>query len=119
MLGKKTTNRAALLAELRSVQVLRYTAWQRSRTNPQDSQVHLLARRYETAKVDEAREGAVVQVVNRTIVPIASRRPNAPSGCSASGAFGFFLGIVWAFAAEGLTGCQTIPGSGRGSKHCV
>lgn len=69
----------------------------------------LLARQYEAAKVDEAREGAIVQVVDPAIAPDSKSSPKRTLIVLGAGAFGFFLGIVWAFAAEGLNRLSNNP----------
>ena len=62
----------------------------------------LLARQYEMAKVDEARQGAIVQIVDRAIVPDRRSSPQRTLIILGTAMLGLFLGVVWAFAAEGL-----------------
>jgi tyrosine-protein kinase Etk/Wzc len=62
----------------------------------------LLARQYEVAKVDEAREGSMVQIVDRAVVPDRRSSPMRSLIVLGSLVFGIFLGIGWAFAAEGM-----------------
>jgi uncharacterized protein involved in exopolysaccharide biosynthesis len=69
----------------------------------------LLARQYEIAKVDEARQGAVVQIVDRAIVPDRRSSPQRTLIVLGAAAFGLFLGVVWAFAREGLTRLSNSP----------
>jgi tyrosine-protein kinase Etk/Wzc len=69
----------------------------------------LLARQYEVAKVDEARQGAVVQVVDRAIVPDRRSSPQRLLIVLGATIFGLFLGLTWAFAAEGLTRLSNNP----------
>jgi len=69
----------------------------------------LLARQYEMAKVDEARQGAVVQIVDRAIVPDRKSSPQRTLIVLGAAAFGLFLGVVWAFAREGLTRLSNNP----------
>ena len=69
----------------------------------------LLARQYEVAKVDEARQGAVIQVVDRAVVPDRRSSPKRLLIVSGATALGLFLGIVWAFAAKGLTRLENNP----------
>ena len=63
----------------------------------------LLARQYEIAKVDEAREGAVVQVVDRAIVPDTRSSPKRTLIMIGAIILGLLFGIAWAFAREGYT----------------
>ncbi|WP_419805474.1 GumC family protein [Terriglobus sp.] len=69
----------------------------------------LLARQYEVAKVDEARQGAVIQVVDRAVVPDRRSSPKRTLIVLGAAVFGFLLGIVWALAAKGLTRLQNNP----------
>jgi len=62
----------------------------------------LLARQYEVAKVDEARQGAVVQVVDRAIVPDHKSSPKRALIVLGAAVFGVFLGICWVFAGEAI-----------------
>ncbi len=61
----------------------------------------LLARQYEAAKVDEARQGALVQVVDRAVVPDHRSSPKRTLIVLGAMIFGMILGVGWAFAAEG------------------
>jgi len=69
----------------------------------------LLARQYEVAKVDEARQGAVVQVVDRAVVP--DRKSFPPRSLIVLGAavLGLIFGTVWAFSKEGLRRLSNNP----------
>ena len=63
----------------------------------------LLARQYEAAKIDEAREGALIQVVDRAIVPDHRSSPKRTLIVLGAAVFGMLVGIAWAIAAEGYT----------------
>jgi uncharacterized protein involved in exopolysaccharide biosynthesis len=69
----------------------------------------LLARQYEVAKVDEARQGAVVQIVDRAVVPDRKSSPQRTLIVLGSVLLGLFLGVVWAFSREGLTRLSNNP----------
>jgi tyrosine-protein kinase Etk/Wzc len=69
----------------------------------------LLARQYEVAKVDEARQGATVQIVDRAIVPDRKSSPKRTLIVLGAAAFGIFLGVFWAFAKEGMTRLSNNP----------
>lgn len=69
----------------------------------------LLARQYEVAKVDEARQGAVIQVVDPAVVPDRRSSPKRTLIVLGSTALGLFFGIAWAFAAEGMTRLRNNP----------
>lgn len=60
----------------------------------------LLARQYEIAKVDEARQGAVVQVVDRAIVPDRKSFPIRSLIVLGMAVFGLIVGIFWMLAHE-------------------
>jgi len=62
----------------------------------------LMARQYEIAKVDEARQGATVQIVDRAIVPDHRSSPKRTLIVLGAAVFGVFVGVIWAFTAEGL-----------------
>lgn len=55
----------------------------------------LMARQYEVAKVDEARQGALVQVVDRAVVPDHHSSPKRTLIVLGSVVLGFLLGICW------------------------
>jgi tyrosine-protein kinase Etk/Wzc len=69
----------------------------------------LLARQYEMAKVDEARQGALVQIVDRAIVPDRKSSPQRTLIVLGATVLGLFVGLVWAFAREGLTRLSNNP----------
>ncbi len=60
----------------------------------------LLARQFEAAKVDEAKQGAVLQVVDRAVMPDKRSWPKPSLILPAALVLGLFLGVVAAFAAE-------------------
>ena len=62
----------------------------------------LLARQYEMAKVDEARQGAVVQIVDRAIVPDRHSFPQRILIVLGSLVLGLSVGIGWALARAAL-----------------
>lgn len=61
----------------------------------------LLARQYEIAKVDEAKQGSTIQVVDRAIVPDRHSYPKRTVIVLATAFLGMFLGIIWAFVLAG------------------
>jgi tyrosine-protein kinase Etk/Wzc len=62
----------------------------------------LLARQYEAAKIDEARQGAEVQVVDRATVPDHHSSPKRALLVLGSVFFGLLVGVVWALVAAGM-----------------
>jgi tyrosine-protein kinase Etk/Wzc len=59
--------------------------------------------------VDEARQGATVQVVDKAIVPDKRSSPKRTLIVLGAAILGLFLGVVWAFAREGLTRLSNNP----------
>lgn len=62
----------------------------------------LIARQLEGAKVDEARQGALIQVVDKGIKPDHHSSPKRTLIVLGSIVVGLFLGVAWAFSSEGL-----------------
>jgi uncharacterized protein involved in exopolysaccharide biosynthesis len=73
----------------------------------------LLARQYEIAKVDEARQGATVQVVDKAIIPDRRSSPKRTLIVLGAAVLGLFFGVVWAFVKEGLTRLSNNPAEHR------
>ena len=61
----------------------------------------LLARQYEAAKVDEARQGAMVQVVDKAVPPDQKSFPKIGLMALSASFLGLLLGLAYAFTAEG------------------
>ncbi len=62
----------------------------------------LMMQQYETAKVDEAKDFPVVQVVDPALVPERHSKPKRALIVIVGGMLGMFLCVVWAFVAESL-----------------
>lgn len=69
----------------------------------------LLARQYEVAKVDEARQGAVVQVVDRAVVPDRRSSPKRALIVAGATVLGLMFGIAWSFGAKAWGRVQRNP----------
>jgi tyrosine-protein kinase Etk/Wzc len=69
----------------------------------------LLARQYEVAKVDEARQGAVVQIVDRAIVPDKKSSPQRTYIVLGAAVLGLFFGVAWAFSRAALNRLSNNP----------
>jgi tyrosine-protein kinase Etk/Wzc len=69
----------------------------------------LLAKQFEIAKIDEARQGSVVQVVDRAVVPDKKSSPRRLLiiGCSATA--GLVLTIFWVLFSEALRAARKDP----------
>ncbi|HEY1808131.1 MAG TPA: GNVR domain-containing protein [Acidobacteriaceae bacterium] len=72
----------------------------------------LLARELEVAKIDEAREGSFVQVVDPAIVPDHKSSPKRGLIVIISTFAGFFIGILAALAQAGISRLREDPESG-------
>jgi tyrosine-protein kinase Etk/Wzc len=74
----------------------------------------ILARQYELAKLDEAREGALIQIVSPAVVPDRKSSPHRGLIILAAGFFGLFLGSVIAIGQASLAAMEADPeGSAR------
>jgi tyrosine-protein kinase Etk/Wzc len=62
----------------------------------------LLARQYEIAKVDEAREGAIVQIVDRATVPDQRSFPKRTLIVLGAAILGLIVGTIWVLSTEEL-----------------
>jgi tyrosine-protein kinase Etk/Wzc len=62
----------------------------------------LLARQLEVAKMDEAREGAMIQVVDKAVKPDHHSSPKRTFILLGAFLLGCFIGIGWAFSSEAL-----------------
>lgn len=71
----------------------------------------ILARQYELAKLDEAKEGAVIQVVDPPVQPDHKSFPPRTVIVVCATLFGIFLGVVLAIAQEGMAQMQMDPES--------
>jgi uncharacterized protein involved in exopolysaccharide biosynthesis len=69
----------------------------------------LLARQYEVAKVDEARQGSVVQIVDRAIVPDHRSFPVRTLIVLGATVFGLIIGIFWVLTLEELRRLSNSP----------
>lgn len=74
----------------------------------------ILARQYELAKLDQARQGALIQIVSGPYVPDRKSSPPRALIIVAATLFGFFLGILIAIAQASLAAMEADPeGSAR------
>ena len=71
----------------------------------------ILARQYEIAKLDEAKEGAIIQVVDPAIPPDRKSFPPRALIVAGSAVAGLFLGFLLAWAAEGWRSLNEDPGA--------
>ncbi len=69
----------------------------------------LLARQLEVAKVDEARQGATIQVVDKAVKPDRHSSPKRTYIILGAFVLGWLIGIGWAFSSEGLRRLSANP----------
>ena len=69
----------------------------------------LLAKQYELAKIDEAKESAVVQVMDKAIPPDRKSKPRRSLIVLFSALAVGFLAVLWAFLKEGLSRARENP----------
>jgi tyrosine-protein kinase Etk/Wzc len=73
----------------------------------------LLARQLEVAKVDEARQGAVIQVVDKAVLPDRRSFPKRTLIVLGAALLGLFIGVVWAFISEAMNRLANDPVEGQ------
>ncbi len=69
----------------------------------------LLAKQYELAKIDEAKDSAVVQVMDKAIEPDSRSSPRRSQIVLLSAFAALFFGILWAFIREGMARAKADP----------
>jgi tyrosine-protein kinase Etk/Wzc len=72
----------------------------------------ILARQYELARLDEAREGALIQIVSPAVTPDRKSSPHRGLIILAATFFGFFLGVGLAIAQANLAAIEADPEGG-------
>jgi len=75
----------------------------------QETVYELLAKQYELAKIDEAKDSAVVQVMDKAIVPDRKSKPKRALIVLLSAFAALFIGIFWAFVREGMARAKADP----------
>ena len=69
----------------------------------------LLAKQFELAKIDEAKDSAVVQVMDKAIEPDRKSKPKRAVIVLITAFAALFIGILWAFVREGMAKAKTDP----------
>jgi uncharacterized protein involved in exopolysaccharide biosynthesis len=69
----------------------------------------LLAKQYEIAKIDEAKDSAIIQVMDKAIEPDRKSKPRRSLIVLLSVLVTFLLAIVWAFALEAVAKSNQDP----------
>jgi len=69
----------------------------------------LLAKQFEIAKIDEAKDSAVVQVMDKAIEPDRKSRPKRLLIALISALAALFIGVLWAFIRESMARVKADP----------
>ena len=69
----------------------------------------ILARQFEAAKLDEAKQGGLIQVVDPAVTPDRKSSPKRTLIVVVATVCGFLLGVLWAFMAKALENAQNNP----------
>ena len=69
----------------------------------------LLARQYEMAKIDEAKEPAIIQVVDKAIAPDRKSKPSRRNFVVLCATASLFLALVWVFGREAVARISRDP----------
>ncbi len=75
----------------------------------QETVYELLAKQFELAKIDEAKDSAVVQVMDKAIEPDRKTKPWRTLIVLLSALAALFAGILWAFVREAIVKANTDP----------
>ena len=75
-----------------------------------ESVFELLAKQFEMAKIDEARDGAMVQVLDRAIEPEKKSRPHRARIVLITGILAFLAALVWALVRDAFAAARQDTG---------
>lgn len=75
----------------------------------QETVFELLAKEFEVAKLDEAREGSIVQVVDAAVVPDRKASPHRLLIILGATAFSFFVAVFWSWLRNRLHYSLRLP----------
>jgi uncharacterized protein involved in exopolysaccharide biosynthesis len=69
----------------------------------------LIAKQYEAARIDEAKQAPIIQVVDRAVVPDKKTGLSGRLLTMAGGAFGFVLACAWALVSAAIRNLSELP----------
>jgi uncharacterized protein involved in exopolysaccharide biosynthesis len=69
----------------------------------------LLAKQFEIAKLDEAREGSIIQVVDAAVPPDRKSSPRRTLIVVTSTVFAFFVAVFWVWLRKRLDAAFDLP----------
>ena len=72
----------------------------------------LLAKQFEVAKIDEAKQSSVIQVLDRALVPEKKSKPHRSMIVFLSSVVGGFFAILWVFSTEAFQNAKKYEESG-------
>ena len=75
----------------------------------QETVYELLAKEFEIAKLDEAREGAIVQVVDAAVPPDKKSSPHRTLIVIGSTVLAFFVAVFWVWLRKSMAGALELP----------
>ena len=75
----------------------------------QETLFDLFAKQYELAKIDESREGAVIQVVDQAEVPERKSKPKKAMIAAVAGLGSGFMLLLWVFVRQAIRNGSTNP----------
>ena len=75
----------------------------------QETLFELMAKQYEIARVDEAKDAAVIQVVDKAVLPDRKSKPRRALIVLVAGVVVGVLVLVWVFAKEGFEKARSDP----------
>jgi tyrosine-protein kinase Etk/Wzc len=79
----------------------------------QETVFELLAKEFEIAKLDEAREGSIIQVVDAAVPPDRKSSPHRLLIVLASTVFAFFIAVLWTWLRKRLDATFDMPENRR------
>ncbi len=77
----------------------------------QETLFELLSKQFEIAKIDEAKEAALIQVVDKALVPEQKSKPKRSLIVILATLMAFFLGVLLAFVREARERASQDPAS--------
>ena len=75
----------------------------------QEAVYEILARQFEMAKLDEAKDSPLIQVLDKAVAPERKSKPKRSLIVILSALVAFFLAMIWAFIREGLSRARQQP----------
>jgi uncharacterized protein involved in exopolysaccharide biosynthesis len=69
----------------------------------------LLGKQYELARIDEAKDATIIQVLDKGVEPDRKSKPKRTLIVLLSTLVAFFFSVLWAFIYEAILGVQADP----------